>query len=369
MKLTKYLLVATAALMATGAWAQSESKPETVGEMIKKRFSARGYYSILFDNREYKSEFAWSQTIFYHRAEAYLSFKINDKDRVTGGVDALQHFGRRHQWGTLGQPDRQPKPVGALYYEHSGARFTAKAGIFPRYFKVQAPQEIYDRLRYGYDPMMQGLLLRYENRYNGFVEFAGDWYSAYGDTQREKIMLYSSAQLRPVLGWGRFYAGYHASLQHYSESRQAEGVVDNAVLKPYAEFAPMRRYGSDAIIVGASAGWLQTFQRDRLFSGKVLTPGGPWFRISAHWRGLSAINDLYLVDNLMPLWEKYGTDLYIGDPWFRTTHGVYNCFMFVWEPHLGRNVDLRLLSVHHFDGARWGWQQMASLIVNLNSWR
>jgi hypothetical protein len=47
--------------------------------------------------------------------------------------------------------------------------------------------------------------------------------------------------------------------------------------------------------------------------------------------------------------------------------GFYNRLELYWEPKLKDGLTLRISSVHHYDGAHWGWQQVVALRVNIGS--
>ncbi len=73
-------------------------------------------------------------------------------------------------------------------------------------------------------------------------------------------------------------------------------------------------------------------------------------------------NTLYAGKDLMPYYMAdpsldYGPGLYWGAPWYRTRHNIYDRLEIYWQPVHTEIMKLRVASVHHYDGRKWGWQQ------------
>lgn len=321
-------------------------------------------FTTQFDNRESQSDIYNSETFFSYKFQPQVGLYLDSEHAVFAGGNLIRDMGARGK--------NQPDPEFFMYYYHNGERLNAFAGAFPRMYMTGLPAEFFDWRWNFYDPVMEGVLLRYE--YDRlYVELSGDWCGKKSATQREQFMLYSTGwftwvptvvanKFRPDDGRRPgnyvFSVGYHAMVQHFAASDAEPGVVDNILFKPWIRVN--RRFGS----VGAA--WVQSFQRDRLHGDGWDLPNGFWVDLELHWRSLGMTNAIYLGDDLMPYWDRYGSELYKGDPFFRTTHGVYNRLEFYYEPRLARNVSLRIGSIHHYDGASWSWQQLATLNVRLH---
>ncbi len=303
-------------------------------------------FTMRFDNREYHSDYSESKTLFSYKLTPHMGFRFEDKHRLTMGFDMTRNF------GALGPDQRDAEFM--IYYDYDGERFDVFAGVFPRDKMTVFPREFFAGSGYFYDAVMEGLLLRYGGKC-GYLELAGDWHGMKTVTQRERFVIYSSGQWNPI---EEVRLGYYASVHHFSESEIEQGVVDNVLLKPYAGFA------KGPVAIGVA--WVQALQRDRLIDDEFRTPGGFWADLDVKWRSLGLVEGLYLGDDLMPYWGSYGPGLYLGDPFFRTEHGVYNRLEAYWAPKIGRAVSLKISSVHHYDGASWNWQQLATLAINLN---
>jgi hypothetical protein len=357
----KFIVILLLALSAVEAQAQD----------ISERIWWDATFGTLFDNREYKSEFSESKTLFSYKFMPQLGlFTRDNRHSLITGVDITRDM------GVSGKD--QPDPEFFMYYFHNGARLKAYAGTFPRKYMRGFPREFFSRSLEFYDPVMEGVLLKYKGR-RWNVEFAGDWYAKKTETQREQFMLYSWGQWQPYSGWrnygeysvgdrtisssklrqNRLSMGYYASMQHFAASEIEPGVVDNMLVKPWVGYN-YRNWGG-------SVAWTQSFQRDRLNGNKWDMPGGFWVGAWVRWKSLTADNQLYLGDDLMPYWNRYGCELYKGDPFFRTTHGIYNRLEIGWQPRISDTVFLKISSVHHYDGKTWNWQQTAVLTMNINA--
>lgn len=73
----------------------------------------------------------------------------------------------------------------------------------------------------------------------------------------------------------------------------------------------------------------------------------------------------YMTDN--PSLD-YGPGLYWGEPWYRTNR-IYDRLELYWQPLCNETMKLRVASVHHYDGHKWGWQQKVLFTVNLGQHR
>jgi hypothetical protein len=338
MVLRPCIVILLLALSAWGAQAQD----------FWKRLRGDAEFATRFDNREYRSEFSDSKTLFSSKFRGLAIYNFETQHRLVAGGDLIRHMGAQ-------SARENPDPELILFYDYSDVRLSASVGAFPRLSIAAYPREFISGTNTFYDDVIEGVRLGYRNSDYWNVEFAGDWYGKKSETEREQFMLYSSGIIDVRRGLS---AGYYATVQHFSESETAQGVVDNMLLKPWV--------GYNRPNWGGSVAWVQSLQRDRLHEDKWALPRGFWASARMNWRSLTVDDQLYLGDDLMPYWSRYGSELYKGDPFFRTTHGVYNRLEFRWQPRISDAVKLGISSVHHYDGKTWSWQQTATLSVRLN---
>lgn len=312
-------------------------------------------FDFFFDNREYKSEINWPQTLFGARIAPELGIRWQQRHSLMMGVDLLANFGTK--------PFQTDNEIFG-YYQYDGPKFKAWAGVIPRRKTIGDYPSVFfsDSVRY-YDPNLTGLLLQYSGG-RGYVEFGCDWNSMLSTDKREKFLLFSAGRINQ----GMFYGGYHLSMYHHAGTITEDGVVDNILLHPHvgADFSKMTGLEKLSLQVG----WLQAFQNDRKYVGEYVMPGGAQIELKVQMWKLGIFNTLYAGKNLMPYYVAdpsldYGPGLYWGEPWYRTENNIYDRLEIYWEPIRNDIMKLRVASVHHFDGKKWGWQQKVLFSIDL----
>ena len=317
-------------------------------------------FDFFFDNREYKSEINWPQTLFGARIAPELGVSWDGRHTLMMGYSMLANFGAK--------PFQTDNEIFG-YYQYVSPRFRAWAGVIPRDKTIGEYPSVFfsDSVRY-YDPNLTGLLLQYVGG-KGYVEFGCDWNSMITDDRREKFLLFSAGRINK----GIFYAGYHLSMYHHAgRSNVEDGVVDNVLLHPHVGLDLSRSTGMEVLSV--QGGWLKAFQNDRKYVGEYVSPGGFQLEIKAQMWKFGIFNTLYAGKSLMPYYVAdpdldYGPGLYWGEPWYRTTNDVYDRLEIYWQPVQNEKMKLRVASVHHYDGKKWGWQQKVLFSVNLGQHR
>lgn len=312
-------------------------------------------FQTWFDNREYKSDLTPDQTLFGLMVTPELGLQWEGRHSLMFGTNLTVDFGNR---------GRERDPEFIVYYNYRGERFNAYAGVFPRRKVLGDYPSLFfsDSVRY-YDSNMEGALFQYRGR-RGYVELACDWLSMMSDTEREKFVIFSSGKL--VTENRKFFAGYYASMFHHSVSYTEDGVTDNLLFYPNVgvDLTGLRRGNLYKIMF--KLGWVQGLQRDRKHENKFLNPGGLQAELRLEKWKLGIYNTLYCGGNLMPYYDRYGPGLYMGDAFYRTDGDVYDRLELYWNPVHNERMDLKISSVHHYDGKRWGWQQLITLAINLN---
>ena len=202
-------------------------------------------YEMRFDNREfYKSRFSKSMTIFGSRLTPSAGIQIVQRDRTTHkimtGIDIMKDFGASPVAPSVTVPESPELSSSlnnedlfkelTLWYGMKKAdrqqSFELYAGIFPRRFMEGRYSQAFfsDSLAF-YDNNLEGMLIRYKKR-GTFFELGCDWMGKYGDSRREKFMIFSSGEKK--MG-SMMYLGYSAYMYHFACSREVVGVVISAV--------------------------------------------------------------------------------------------------------------------------------------------
>ena len=312
------------------------------------------WFDFFFDNREYKSAINWPQTIFGTRVSPEIGVRWG-RHSIMGGISLLADFGAK--------PFETDNEIFA-YYQYHSPKFRAYAGVLPRYKMIgeYSPAFFSDSVKY-FDPNLTGLLLQYAGQ-KGYVEFGADWNSKFGEITREKFLLFSSGRIN----YRFLYAGYNLSMYHHAGNFDTDGVVDNVLIYPFVGIDLREKTRMQQLSL--QIGWLQAFQNDRKYVGEYVTPGGFQAQIRVQKWNFGIDNTIYVGDNLMPYWDApeagldYGPGLYWGEPFYRTDN-LYDRLEIYWQPIANNRMSLRVASVHHYDGTKWGWQQKVLFRVNL----
>lgn len=333
-------------------------------------------FETLFDNREFaRSRFTRSMTIFGARLTPQVGLELSEPNgaghRLMAGIDVMKDFGSGKNHDLFNEL--------SIYYSFhkkiSKTDMEIYAGIFPRRVMEGAwsPAFFSDSLSF-YDNNLEGILLKF-HRPAAYFEVGCDWMGQYGQTRREKFLIFTAGEgkILPFMSLG--YAGY---MLHYANSMQSKGLVDNILLNPYARFDLDGVSGFQ--VFSFRLGWLQAMQRDRRYIGAFVFPfGGEFDQEVRNWN-VGIHNRMFYGFGMMPYYNmadnaglKYGNDLYLGDPFYRIHDdgtdgtGFYDRLELYYEPKIGDFLKLRVSALFHFNGSRYcGGQQMLSLHFNLN---
>lgn len=272
-----------------------------------------------FDNREVRSPYQRSQTLFGSRLNAEVGIQF-DTNTIVIGATGIKDFGQsgiRHKDLTF-------------YYYYEKEHFSGAFGSFPRKrLKRELPDIfLYDSIRY-YSPNLHGALIQYTS-HHGYAEFYCNWINKQGVNEREIFELVSDGRF----GHKGYYAGWNAQLLHFSVPRPANGlkVYDKLMLNPHIGFEKRNLGHIDAIRI--EGGLMLSLNRDRNdmrwkspmgFLGKVML---------RKWR-FELRNRLYAGNSQFSDYEIYGPQLHRGDPYYRSS--MYN------------RTDVRLYMLNHLN--------------------
>ncbi len=331
-------------------------------QMSAQNFLWEVDFRMMFDNREYE-EMKTSPSLTNFGAviapRVGIGFGQGHSIMLGGHVD--RYFGK-----SLPKYDAEL----TLYYQYEGPHLKINAGAFP-YTRLAGdyPLAILDEVTF-FDTNMEGLLVRYEKE-TWSMELAMDWVGMYDSSTRENFYIYSYGrkEIGPV------YGAYSFFMNHYSNSGLHEGVVDNVWLYPHVgvmleKYLPLTKFD-------IRAGWLQTFQNNRSDGPEYDLPGGFQAELRLEKWGFGIYEMLYVGPSLMPYFylndaagKQYGTNLYTGVQFYANNSGLYNRLEVYYSPTIAKvseYLDFKIAVVMQYDGVNWGWQQIAQLVVNLDS--
>ena len=315
-KTLAYVLLCLACL--TGQIATAQELPDTTKEDI--HFAYRVENLSFFDNREVRSPYQRSQTLFGSRLGAEVGLQF-DAHTIMIGATGVKDFGQ----SGIAQADL------TFYYYYEDQHVSGAFGAFPRSrLKRDLPDIfVYDSIRY-YSPTLHGALIQYTSRH-GYAEFYCNWINKQGVGEREIFELVTD---------GRFihkghYAGWNAQLLHYSVPRPANGlkVYDKLILHPHLGYEKSDMRHLDALRI--EGGLMLSLNRDRTdmqwkspmgFLGEVMLRKGRFELRDRLYAGNPQFSD----------YEAYGNTLHRGDPYYRSS--LYNRtdlhFYLLRRPHV-----------------------------------
>ena len=319
-------------------------------------------FATLFDNTEYSTTRygGRSETLFSARLTPYLGVEWSESNRLVFGANLVQDFGHDSKFVS---------DVNVLmYYNFSVPKVKVFAGIFPRkeIYGLRSPL-FFDRGYRYYHNRIQGVMARYGTTDKGFVEFAMDYAGMRSHDTRESFMIMSAGRYTLPIDLD---FGYDLMMGHYAKDYNPatdDGVVDNLMVTPYVGYTHNFAMGGgkQELSLRAEARYIVSLQRDRRAENVWHTPMGGEILVEAEWYGVSLRNRLYLGDNLLTHYNRYGADVYYGVPFYRMQEGIYDAI----ELSYNRSFYDNTLSVEagislDYDGVGWGTRQFILLGVN-----
>ena len=299
MKRTLFALLFLAGMLS--AQAQSPIPYDTIADEVHLVLDIDNH--SFFDNREVRSPYQRSQTLFGSRlgTEVGLQFGPNT---VMAGIQVIKDFGT----GGLAAQDF------TFYYHYEQGHISGAFGAFPRKrIRRELPDIfIYDSLRY-YSPTLHGALIQYTGTH-GYAEFYCNWINKQGIGEREIFELVTDGRF----GHRGYYAGWNMQLLHFSVPRPANGlkVYDKLMINPHLGVERNHFGWFDAFTL--EAGLMLSLNRDRIdmqwkapmgFLGDVQLRKGRFLLRNRLYAGNPQFSDYGL----------YGASLHRGDPYYRSS--------------------------------------------------
>ena len=343
------------------------------GSVHAQRVGWEADFKTRFDNREFTgSSCNESQTIFLADLSTAVSYNWLDRNTLRFGVQMQKDFGDNRDYFS------EVRPLAS--YAYRAERLGADVGIFSR-DKLRGDYShafFNDSLRV-YDPTIQGMAVRYRNPKGLRAELVLNWEGMYSEYSREKFRIFGAIHK----DWSReadkrWYVGGGLSMFHFANSALTEGnVVDNMLANPYVGFASkaaevVRRNADGRPTVERPfwydfrAGFLWAPQRDRIADEGWKAPMGGELRVRLGWKGLEFENNLYVGENLMPLFGRYGSELYAGERWYGTRDRIYNRTRLGYERSFAsETIRVQAGMIFHTDGTGLYTQQVVQVSVRL----
>lgn len=263
----------------------------------------------VFDNREGDANMNHAKTFFFVTLAPEIGLKFTDKDRIAGGAVWTQPLENGIKNGRI---------IPTLYYRHESDTWKFSMGMFPRtQLREPLPGFMWcDSLAY-FQRNIRGALVQY-NHDNGFFDAYIDWRGMQSESVREAFNVVFHGEWRP--GNNIFLTGSHLMMNHLArrkDSPENEKVVDNFVVNPFVGLDFSHKTPLDSLIV--KAGGVVSLERNRADDIGWRTPAGLWLDIVAEWKFLGIKNSLYAGGKLFPEYGLLGTELYQGEPFYRSS--------------------------------------------------
>jgi len=275
-------------------------------------FSIEPTWSIdlgsVFDNREGDDKMYDDKTFFLVTFAPEIGLRFTPHDRIAGGAVWTQ---------PLENGVKNSKIVPTLYYRHESDSWKFSMGMFPRtQLKEPLPGFLWcDSLAY-FQKNIRGALVQYTHT-NGFFDAYLDWRQHQTETKREAFNVAFHGEWRP--NNKAFLMGAHLLMNHFAKTKHPsddESIVDNFLANPFVGVDLSKKTFLDSLVIKTGA--LLTIERYREYNGWK-TPGGFWLDTTFEWRFLGLKNSLYAGGELFPLYSKFGTILYQGESYYRSS--------------------------------------------------
>lgn len=304
--------------------------------------------SVLLNNREGGDKYTPDQTIMFTRLAPEMGISMfYGEHQLKGGVvwyqpmiDDLSGY----------------KILPTLYYRYNRPDgWHVTAGLMPRSLMVQRmPRYLWnDSLAYC-QPNLRGIMAQYIKP-AGYTELAVDWRQMQTERQREAFTAMLNTDWRLA---GPLRIEGHAQYNHLAMSGhrvEGEHVNDDLVINPMLAVDLSHRNVLDSLRFAAGA--IVAMERDR---GDKHWHNHAGFITSAtaRWRWIQLDETFYTGKDLMPLYPRFGSQLNLGDPYYR--HKAYSRTDLIFHVVSNRFVDLTGSLVLHASSEKSGfWQQVS----------
>lgn len=312
---------------------------------------------FFFDNNEFsKSNLAIDQTMAGVTLTQEIGWKFDDKHYIMGGVDAMKSLGGHQVLNDIHL---------LAYYQLKDENTLFKAGSFHRHDMLDDYSNFFfqDSISF-YKHTMEGLYFQ-KGDDRQFVKLWLDWTGLQTEIERESFYVGASG----YKGFGKlFFADFQSYMHHYATTRPNityQTVVDNIL----AQLSVGLKYSNEKIGLNnlrLSLGVLSGFERDRRNMSNYGTPTGGVSRLDADYRGFGTENLFYYGQERMVMYERYGNQVYWGNPFLRSKMYFQNklYWNFLDNDHVRGQIAART----HLSEGKFYFEQMLTLSAHINNY-
>ncbi len=296
------------------------------------------------DNREFKSRYTEDKTYFGTILAPQLYFALDSNNRIFGGIQYKQDFGKHAQNGFSVSP--------IAYYNYKDKRFDFALGHMPRYDRLKniPLMVLSDTLLYE-RPNLEGMYFSYRNNKMQQAVFI-DWLSKQSHDYRERFIVGLSGKYT----FGRFYIADDALLYHNaltSNDSIEEHIQDNgiALVRAGIDISHLTFLDSLTIDAGIAIGF------DRIRSEYELKASKGFIsNIHLAYKRFYLKNTLYLGDV---------QNLPMGDSFYHRNR--YDRLDIGWMPFKKGPIEGKFTASFHFDSEQISNQQSFTLRYKFGS--
>lgn len=311
-----------------------------------------------FHNREGGDMTTPAQTFLFTRLAPEVGLSLMDgSHQLKGGVAWYQPMVD----GCDGY-----KVVPTLYYKWENGPWSASVGMLPRsLMERNIPSLLWSDSLNFCTPNLRGVLLRHKGS-KGHTQLSLDWRQMQGASRREAFNVLLDAHYRLV---GPLTLDTWVQVNHLAKSRDnASGqcVNDDITLMPMLGLDLSHYTSLSSLNVCAGAAVQVQRARDE---NRWRTPCRMVARAHARWRWLEATEEFSVGGDAFPLYDRYGSQLNLGDPYHRfKTYSRTDL-----RAHIVNNrfVDFSAsLSLHVAGKVTGFWQQLSCRVyIDNDTWK
>jgi len=303
-----------------------------------------------FDNTEFEgSSFQHPQTMAGVWLDPGIGLELDSFNSLHAGVNLLKEY------GTLNLID--DKDV-VSYYAYQRGTIQFLAGSFPRDEATRTFSKVFfqDSINF-YRPNMTGVWWHYSHPGADAGLFL-DWTGKKSGAEHEAFFVGATGTLKR----GSVYATLQALLRHHAASQLVLGVQENALCQLAFGLDLTRQTRLDTLTF--QVGCLVGGQRDRKQTMNWSIGKGVMGEVNAAWKKFGLLSTWYFGGGLMPDYDRFGTSIYWGDPFF--CGKLYGRTDVTYDFYKQKPLVLQLKFSHHFSEKMNFVEQSLVGIITIN---
>ena len=318
------------------------SLPATDTTLLRPRFEWSIDANAVIQNREGGDDMSPDQTFLFTHLTPQVGIGFG-RHRFMGGVVWYQ---------PMNNEMTGYKVVPLAYYQYADKRFNLAIGMLPA--RETMPRYLRSDSLTFVQPILRGATVGYHHGANCFDAWL-DWRQMQSATRREAFA--AGFLYRHAFTVGRGVTLSPEVTVEYSHLAKTSSDLPDEGVNDHLVASPMVRLEAGAFNVAAGA--LVSFDRDRLLDNKWLTRAG--LLVDAHWqwRRFAVEETLYVGKEQMPLYDRYGAELYWGDTWLHNDFYSRTDVVATIFSNTMVNVEGRL-TLHASNHTTAFWQQLSA---------